>query len=281
MTDDEIRRAYQEVRSGDSAGPCIPEEQLVKAATGEADGSERERIADHLIACARCAEEFRLLTSLEPWTQESAALLNPEAAPRATVARMPSRWIEYAMAASLVLTFGGGIWIGAAWPRPEPPLGDSHAAIDGQLADARHQLEDLERRAGDQQREIAELRRAGEASSAPEPNVPIVELDAADAFRGDPTRARTFELASNAKLVTFVLNAAPGASSSSFDLDMVDSSGRVMWTSSGLRAGPNDSFTLAVPRVLLPTGEAHLRLYGHRGSRRALVEDFRVRFAYR
>jgi hypothetical protein len=280
MTDDEIRRAYQEVRSGDSAGPCISEEELVRAATGEADGPERERIADHLIACARCTEEFRLLTSLKPWTQESAAVLNP-AATRAIAARTPSQWLEYAMAAALVLTFGGGIWLGAAWRRTQPPPAAAHAAIDGQLADARHQLEDLERRAGDQQREIVELRRAGEASNAPEPNVPIVELDSADAFRGDRARARTFELASNAKLVTFVLNAAPGASSSSFDLDMVDSQGRVMWTSSGLHAGPNGSFTLAVPRALLPAGEARLRLYGSGGNRRALVEDFRVRFAYR
>src|SRR5205809_8094994 len=134
ITDEEIRRVYQQTHSGDPASPCVSEELLVRAATGEADGSERQRVADHLIACARGAEEYRLLTALQPWAEESATVLHPEGlraaasvgsaegspsvlqdgargVSRAGVA--PSRWVEYALAASVVLALGVGFLAGS------------------------------------------------------------------------------------------------------------------------------------------------------------------------
>jgi len=282
MTDDEIRLAYQ-AHGVDSAGECVTEAQLVRAATGAADESERLRIADHLIACARCAEEYRVLTSLKPWTEESAAVLNPEVR-RATAARTLSRGLQYAIAASLILTFGVGLWIGAVWRRSQQASTQDAARVeaerDHQLADARRQAEDLRRRTEDQQREIAELRRDRESVAAPEPNVPIVELEPADTFRSAPQGRRTIELPSSAKLVTLVVSAVQSLPSRMYVIEMTDPHGRVIWTSSGLRPSADGSFTVAVPRVLLPSGEAHLRLYSQRGSRRDLVEDYAVRFAY-
>ena len=154
------------------------------------------------------------------------------------------------------------------------------AEAERQLADARRQAEDLQRRTEDQEREIAALRRDREAVGAPEPNVAIVELESADTFRSSPERARTIELASSVKLVTFVINAGPTVPSSTYDIDMADRDGRVIWTSSGLRQSAGDTFTVAVPRALLPPGEGHLRLYRYRGSQRELVENYPVRFAY-
>lgn len=299
---DEIRLAYQKTHTDDSAGPCVTEEQLVRAATGEADGPERQRVSDHLIACARCAEEYRLLASLKPWAEESAAILNPEAARASAVMHTPSRWLAYAMAASLVLSFGVGSWVGAVWRQGQQPPSQARTstltpAVDSrgsaperdvarvetvrQLADARRQVEDLRRRSEDQERKIAGLRRDHETTATPEPNVPIVELEAVDAFRGDPDRTRTIELPSSARLVMFVITAASGLPAGTYRVDMADQHGRVIWSSSGLHPGANDTFTLAVPRVLLPPGEAHLRLYGDRARGRELVDDYTVRFAYR
>jgi hypothetical protein len=62
---------------------------------------------------------------------------------------------------------------------------------------------------------------------------------------------------------------------------MIDARGQVMWTTSGLRPAANDTFTVAVPRVLIPAGLAHLRLYAQRGSRRELMHDVAVRFVFR
>jgi anti-sigma factor RsiW len=53
-----------------SAGDCLTEDILVRAAAGELNQSERERTADHLATCSDCTKEYRAISSLKSWAEE-------------------------------------------------------------------------------------------------------------------------------------------------------------------------------------------------------------------
>ena len=75
LTDEEMKALYQAqtVRSARGGADCPPEETLARAAAGDLSSIERERVADHLMGCADCAQEYRLARSLKPWAGQVAA----------------------------------------------------------------------------------------------------------------------------------------------------------------------------------------------------------------
>src|SRR5438132_12005138 len=77
---------------------CPPREVLIDAAGPDAAQAGRDAVADHLIECAACADEFRLLQALAPWASEHAPAF---AKATARQARVPV-W-AYAAAAVLAL----------------------------------------------------------------------------------------------------------------------------------------------------------------------------------
>src|SRR5262245_57109317 len=69
---------------------CPPTDALVAAASPDADRATRERVADHVVGCPRCAEELRVIRALRPWAQQNAALVSGTAALQD--APVKSRW---------------------------------------------------------------------------------------------------------------------------------------------------------------------------------------------
>jgi anti-sigma factor RsiW len=57
------RRAYRDGLP-EGSPDCPSEEELVSLVVGEASADERARLADHLVACARCAATYRTLGDL-------------------------------------------------------------------------------------------------------------------------------------------------------------------------------------------------------------------------
>ncbi|HYG64485.1 MAG TPA: hypothetical protein VEL74_18040 [Thermoanaerobaculia bacterium] len=57
------REAYRGFQAPGSSG-CPDDEALAALATGETTGAERERLADHVVGCRRCAERYRVLRDL-------------------------------------------------------------------------------------------------------------------------------------------------------------------------------------------------------------------------
>src|SRR5262245_40730446 len=76
LTDEEMRRLYrrQTARSRSGRAECLSEEAMTRVAEGELSQSEREALADHLMACSDCAEEYRILRELKPWAERAAVL---------------------------------------------------------------------------------------------------------------------------------------------------------------------------------------------------------------
>jgi hypothetical protein len=271
VDDEGVRQLYQEMHRTKSAAGCLDEQQLVRAASGDLTRAEREQVMDHLGTCSRCVEEYRALESLKPWADQAARFLEPDTTARIGLAR-PTRWLGYASAAAaVILSFGIGLQVGFRRPRVQP--------AERQVADIRAQLQDATSRAQQQDLAIAELRRAAEAT--PHVNVPIVDLEPADALRGPSDGLRSIELPSSTTLVTFVLTPTRQLPAGTYGVELRDRQDQLVWKASGLRASADNTCTIAVPRALLPAGESRVRLSAESTGQPALVENWAVRISYK
>ncbi len=111
------RRAYAEGIS--APGPCPGEAALAALATGELEREERARIADHVVACRRCAADYRTLRDLHRQATldaggdaGSAAVSHPLSPPRRR------RRFALALAAGVALAVGATFFWRLA---PAPP----------------------------------------------------------------------------------------------------------------------------------------------------------------
>jgi hypothetical protein len=96
LTEAQLKEIWQgrTARMTPQQAECLTEEQFVRAVTGEMGQQERARMASHLIACADCAEEYRILRSLRPLAEHAEAILTASVAPTVREIRPKLRAIE-------------------------------------------------------------------------------------------------------------------------------------------------------------------------------------------
>lgn len=100
---------------------CPAPERLTALAAGELSAAERLALVDHLVDCADCAAELRLLRELEPWADavdETIAAHAPSAERSRGRRRSTAPWIAAAAAASIAVVCAVG-WARAARSGPE------------------------------------------------------------------------------------------------------------------------------------------------------------------
>jgi hypothetical protein len=313
LTKEELIDLYQP-RSGRTS--CPTEEELVLATTNELPEVERNRVAAHLMACRDCAEEYSLIRPLKAFAQQAAAAETARQPSGITIReagddritqlpwwrrfKMDLYYVPapFAMAALLLLiSVALAVWLTSIRRENRLALGrlEEEVAQRDQAArsatesldETQRQLEEIRRRyeeersSGHRDNEIAELRRAVEELSRPQLNAPIIQLEPQSSVRGQPSAETVIEVPSGASLFTLVLNVAGQQSHSSYALEILDQSGKIIWQGRGLRRSPYNTFTVALARRLLPAGQYHIKLYGLDGNRREIVEDFAVRVQYR
>jgi len=309
LTDEEMKALYQAQtgRSARGGADCPPEETLARAASGDLSPIERERVADHLMGCADCAQEYRLARSLKPWAGQVAATAGAGTSDRAehraemaspatrpgwrqslSVLFRPGYFPAAVVAALLIVSIMLGFWI-ASLLRENARL---IASLNGQrvtrdqtaeaLAEARRRLEDTSRRAEQDKQQTAELRRTLDELLRPQFNVPIIDLDPRDSTRGQPAPSvPVIEVPAGAHFFTLILHVPGQPSHESYELEVADQRGAPVWRGPGIQKSPYDTFTVALPRRLIPAGQYRIRLYGISAGRQDRVADYRVRVQYR
>ena len=228
------RQALAETRqAADVFGAHLPASVLADLAWDAADSTLPADLTQrHLESCPECAEEISLLR--ESRALEGATELARPAAGR----RVAWRFTAWAapLAAGLVIGLGLGalrdgrptvVPVGPASPDPQlQRLREDNLALQAQLADAR----------------------------TPQVNLPVVELFPADAARRSmEQRADEVVIPAGVRQVALLLGAdAPASRPASVELR--ESSGKTVWSGSGLQPGAQGAYTLAVPSSLLPDG---------------------------
>jgi hypothetical protein len=119
----EVEAIASVYRQGLSPGSeaCPGDEQLVALLLEEIAGEERDVLADHVTACERCSQAYRLLLDLD----------RSAGSRRATVIRAGSRWRVLALAAGLA---AGAVGLAQLWPilvPPAPRPGERDGALRG------------------------------------------------------------------------------------------------------------------------------------------------------
>ncbi len=320
LKEEELRKLYQE----QTAHPehqrvsCLDSETLLWASTGELSQPERERMVDHLITCSHCAEEYRLVRSLQPWAEQVAAtevVIQPPPRKEERVERPRDSWwrrltavaparLSYAMAAVfLIVSLALGAWIVILQQGQQQLVArlndqlekkdEAMAAATGSLEAARRQLEEARRRSGRDETEIAKLRQSYETQivdlrqrvnqlSQPQLNIPIIDLDP----QRDPARGgshggtQTIRIPAEANSFTVILNVAGEPAYPNYALELTNQRGNIVWRGQGLRKSAYNTFSVGLSRLLLPAGQYQIKLYGLRGQQKGLVEEYAVRVAY-
>jgi hypothetical protein len=106
MTPDELREAYRALQTEGSAH-CPADEELAALAVGELSAPRRTELADHVVACRRCAESAAIL--LETHREIGGSQLLRSASPR-------RRWLSLAAAAAALAVIG--LLVGRSADRP-------------------------------------------------------------------------------------------------------------------------------------------------------------------
>lgn len=253
MTNEEVDRLRALLADGRAAGPCPPADLLARVAAGEASSSERDRIVDHLGACAACSEEYRVASSLMPWTEQAASVVSASPG-RPTAARS---WRTFGSAAAAVLLVALSVGL-LAWALS---LRNENARLTATLLDVnRAPITTPRDEAGREKTEVAGLQARLNEALAPALNVPIIDLLPIDAVRGSGSQSVP-RVPSAARLVTFVMTTASAPATAAHELEIVDSTGVAVWRGTGLRPNSDRAFTVTVPRSLFAPGTSRVRLY--------------------
>lgn len=259
-------------------------------------GLDQALVGRHVESCPRCAADLELARLSRRLEQEdNVAVMAPAAARRA---RGGAVWRAGALAASLAGLIAIGGWF-MSWQRAETLEGRLAAsertapAADPRVAELERQLEEARAalaagQAGDEGNEqVAELRAeierlqeelatrtaAPQAIAAFEPqlNMPAIDLFPSDAVvRGGEEDDDAVDLPRDG-WVMFVLNTRHPAT----HVELLDPTGRVVWSGSGLEQQQIGGYNVPLPARLLRAGST-LRIYRLEGGSQVGVQTFPV-----
>jgi hypothetical protein len=225
-------------------------DELVAYYEGTLSPVDMQRVQDHLLACRECAELVVDLEGLgdpefgtgEVIPDESAELVWKNVRQQIRRDERPANVVPF-----------------RAVPRWVQPLAAmlliSTLALSGWVAWLRGQVRDL---------------------SSPQLNAPVLDLYPAGSTRGEGPAFQT--VPPEARLFTVILNPADRPAFDTYELEILDSSGGVVWRDGGLKPNPYGSFSVTLPRDLLGTGDFRVRLVGiDSGGGRQTVEEYALR----
>jgi len=304
LSSEELRCLYQQETGRPARGraECLAADMLLRAAAGESSQAERDQVARHLLGCADCAREYRLVREFKPWADRVAAAAGgPELSAEKELAAPQSRWwprlgsmlsprgAPYALAAALlIVSLALGGWVISlrrennllkmtSDPAPVTEETSSERARREESDRRAQQVAEATRRAEQDQAQIAELRRTIDELSRPQPNAPITDLEPRDSTRAGSGVATAIDVEPGADFFTLILHVDGEPSHASFTLEVGDGRGRRLWLVPGLRKSQLNTFTVALPRRQLPAGQYRLKLYGLRAGRRERVAEYQMR----
>jgi len=245
-------------RAASVFGAHLPASVLVDLAWDRGpSGADADLVRRHLEACPTCGEELGLAR------QSRGGLIEP---PRQ--ARVPRAAWGASLAAALVVGAAAGyLWTEGRAQRRAGASEAERQRLAGALAQAASEAEDLRQRQ-------AALESRTELLSAPQANLPVVEVFPGSAQqRSGGSAPNEIALPAGPALVALVLNSALRVGPMTAELRGED--GAVLWKASGLRPSPLGAYTLGVPADRLPEGTLTLVLSREDG--RGAAEPYRLR----
>lgn len=284
----------------------LPTEALVALAWSERpEGLDPSVVETHLQSCPQCSAELELVRMSRALEEEDGGriALFPGARKTETAAR-PARsaggWRSAALAAGLAGMVAAGGWLWSAnqvqtledrlaasaetagtvetrpavpapvTPAPAPPVAGS---IDRErVAEMEAEMEQLRQQ---EERMREQLDRLAAAAPVPQINTRIVGLQpTGDVVRGGPGEAEEVPGGGYASLM---LTASHRETHQDHRIEVVDESGKVVWSADGLRRTPEGDFSVTLPPGALKPGAYTMRISAQEDGKRVELESYGIR----
>lgn len=280
----------------------VPAEVLVDLAYDSAVVPAQRALFDrHLSACPDCAEQLELVRAsrrLETEQQKEASLqVLPLLPKRAVWWQRTPVWKYGAIAATLLLIIAAGGWW-RTWQQSRNPAGgqsaqeqslrerlagleaenlrlrEAEAKLNQQqnqssdeLARLRAEIQEAQTRIGQQQeqlnRELAVVKGTGRERGAPQINVLALDIYPLGMTQRDGGQAgNEIVIPGNVTGVTLMLHSQAPTTSPSYNIEIVNSRGRVVWKARGLQRNATNDYTIGVPANYLQPGRYTINIYG-------------------
>lgn len=288
----------------------LPTEALVALAWEERpEGLDSAAVETHLQSCPQCSAELELVRmsrALERALEEDdggRVALFPGARRTAETAARPARstggWRSAALAAGLAGMVAAGGWLWSAnqvqtledrlaaaetsetvetrpavpapvTPAPAPPVAGS---IDRErVAEMEAEMEQLRQQ---EERMREQLDRIAAAAPVPQINTRIVGLQpTGDVVRGGAGEAEEVPAGGYASLM---LTASHRETHQDHRIEVVDESGKVVWSADGLRRTPEGDFAVTLPPGALKPGAYTMRVSAQEDGKRVDLESYGIR----
>jgi len=223
-------------------------DELAAYHDGELPPAEAARVQDHLLLCENCTE---LLLDLEALRGDP-GFGGQRPAPAAEIEA-----VLRGLRAQAARSAPAPLPPTAAPPRPrERPRQGREARWLRALAAS------LLVAVGGLSLWVANLRGTVGDFSRPQLNAPILDLSPGGA-RSEDAHPTVLRLPRRLQIFTLVLNPASPQSFPGYNVEIEREGGGVVWSGGGLEKNAFGSFSLALPRVLVPDGAYTIRLFGH------------------
>ncbi len=262
----------------------VSEQMLVDYAYDQlSNPSDVELVDQHLAFCNECSEQLALVNESRQLkdADENVVSFHQQAPLQET--RKLHVWQYAAIAAGIV----GIIALGALW-RSSRQVGN----LNEQQVALNHRIESLEtdnerlRRAGLQpieqleqaKKEIEDLKTRMKDISAPQPNIPVIEIFPQELAVRDTTQPiQQVEIPRDTRSLTLILNSQAIYGGKNLTLEILDSAKNVVWEQDGFIRQKTSDYTLNIPADLLSTGNYTLNVYGITGKTRRKIETYRIK----
>lgn len=295
----DCKRCREELQEAAFAGAVyqqhVPEQELVDYAFGQATaGLEHELIQGHIANCASCAEQVAMVNESRGLMEapETVAPFQQPASP--PLVRSNPRWSarawQYgAIAAGLMgLAALAGLWWN--WQQTKDlrsTLAKEQRARQEQVVRLEAENEQLRQASkspetagpkGPDQQEIARLQARVRELSAPQVNIPVLEVFPQElAVRTGQAEVNQLHIPRRAKTVSLILNSQSRTESKSYSLEILDSHGNVALSQAGLMRHSTGDYTVSIPTELLPSGNYTFNVYAQADGRRVKIESYLIR----
>lgn len=305
LTEQDMKKLWQQSdeRSNAASGDCLSEDLLLRAGLNELNESERSQIAEHVIGCPDCLEQYRIVRATGDWaknTAEEFAIQPTTSAIKPTLPR-PNGWrsfFEFAgftparavLAAVLLMAAAVSVWTVKLQLENKNLQAKLHQEQEKRaLAAARQANEsqqETEQLLASNQSLTAENFRLKEnltALSKPQLETPIIDVDPANLNRGvseSINTATNIDVPAKASFFTVILH-LPGEQAGQFLLiELIDrKTGSTLWSGQQKQThSPNLTLTLA--KNLCPAGKYRIRISSLSGQRKQLIDHYDIQVNY-
>lgn len=247
----ELSRVMRAMVEDAREGPHPEPEALAAFAAGALANDEADRLRAHLALCPDCAMLAEEAASFAPRAAETGA----------QEAEVEAAW--QALAPRLRQDTGNAQVVPLASRRPAAPPRWLNA-LAASLAAAVVGLSVW----------VASLSRTIDELSQPQVNAPIVDLYPESATRSEPEERGEVLLPPSVAWLSLVLNAPGSPDDASYRVEVRRADGTVAWSGAGLKKNAFGSFTLALPRRVVGSGEVKVRLFASGATGERLIEEY-------